>query len=115
MWVKGSSLQFIVNIGSQMNLILVEVIKRLGLLTTTHPQPYVIVWLHQVQDLIVNEHYHFRHNIKTFTYEVLCDVSPPEVCDVLLVQPCLWKRHVVYESRLHIIVINFDNKLYSTP
>jgi hypothetical protein len=37
MWVKGSPLQFIVDSGSQKNLISVEVMKRLGLPTTTHP------------------------------------------------------------------------------
>jgi hypothetical protein len=38
MWVKGSPLQFIVDSGSQKNLISVEVVKRLGLLnhTTLH-------------------------------------------------------------------------------
>eukprot|EP00253_Pinus_taeda_P018604 PITA_18604 len=47
MWVKGSLLQFIVDSGSQKNLILAEVVKWLGLLTTAHPQPYTIGWLHQ--------------------------------------------------------------------
>ena len=37
MWVKGSLLQFIVDSGSQKNLISVEVMKQLGLPTTTHP------------------------------------------------------------------------------
>ena len=46
MWVKGSPLQFIVDSGSQKNLISAEVMKRLGLLTTAHPQPYTIRWLH---------------------------------------------------------------------
>ena len=47
MWVKGSLLQFIVDSGSQKNLISAEVVKQLGLLTTAHPQPYTIGWLHQ--------------------------------------------------------------------
>jgi hypothetical protein len=47
MWVKGSPLQFIVDSGSQKNLISVEVVKWLGLPTTAHPQPYTIGWLHQ--------------------------------------------------------------------
>ena len=38
MWVKGSPLQFIVDSESQNNLISVEVMKRLGLPTKTHPQ-----------------------------------------------------------------------------
>eukprot|EP00253_Pinus_taeda_P027723 PITA_27723 len=40
MWVKGSPLQFIVDSGSQKNLISAEVVKQLGLPTTPHLQPY---------------------------------------------------------------------------
>ena len=47
MWVKGSTLQFIVDSGSQKNLISAEVVKWLGLPTTAHQQPYTIRWLHQ--------------------------------------------------------------------
>jgi hypothetical protein len=47
MWVKGTPLHFIVDSGSQKNLISVEVIKQLGLSTTPHPQPYNIGWLWQ--------------------------------------------------------------------
>ena len=54
MWVKGSPLQFIVDSGSQKNLISAEVVKRLGLPTTAHPQPYTIRWLHQGRDLYVS-------------------------------------------------------------
>jgi hypothetical protein len=46
MWVKGTPLHFIVDNRSQKNLISAEVIKQLGLLTTPHPQPYNIRWLH---------------------------------------------------------------------
>jgi len=55
MWVKGSPLQFIVDSGSQKNLILAEVVKRLGLPTIAHPQPYTIGWLHQGGDLCVSQ------------------------------------------------------------
>jgi hypothetical protein len=47
MWVKGTPLHFIIDSGSHNNLISVEVIKKLGLSTTQHPQPYKIGWLHQ--------------------------------------------------------------------
>ena len=53
MWVKGSPLQFIVDSGHQKNLISAEVMKRLGLSTTAHPQLYTIGWLHQGQYLHV--------------------------------------------------------------
>jgi len=47
--------------------------------------------------------------------EVLCDVAPLEVCDVLLGQPYLWKQHVVYESRPRTIIITLGCKLYKIP
>jgi hypothetical protein len=55
MWVKGTSLEFIVDSGSQKNLISVEVVKRLALPTTQHPQPYTIGWLHQGSDLHISQ------------------------------------------------------------
>jgi hypothetical protein len=56
MWVKGSPLQFIVNSGIQKNLISLEVMKRLGLPTTSHPKPYTIGWMHQGWALCVIQH-----------------------------------------------------------
>jgi hypothetical protein len=55
MWVKGTPLHFIVDSGSQKNLISVEVVKRLALPTTPHPQPYTIGWLHQGSNLHVSQ------------------------------------------------------------
>jgi hypothetical protein len=55
MWVKGTPLHFIVDRGSQKNLISAEVIKQLALLTTPHPQPYNIAWLRQRRDLHVSQ------------------------------------------------------------
>jgi hypothetical protein len=55
MWVKGTPLHFIVDSGRQKNLISAEVVKRLALLTTLHPQPYTIGWLRQGSDLHVSQ------------------------------------------------------------
>jgi hypothetical protein len=115
MWVKGSLLQFIVDSGSQKNLISVEVMKWLGLSTTTHPQPYTIGWLHQGRDLHVSQQCRLPYNIKPFTDEVLCDIAPLDVSNVLLGQPYLWKQHVVYESRPRAVIITLGNKLYRIP
>ena len=49
---------------------------------------------------------------KPFTDAVLYEISPPDVCDVLLGQPYLWKRNVVYESRPRTAIITLGNKLY---
>eukprot|EP00253_Pinus_taeda_P023244 PITA_23244 len=112
MWVKGSLLQFIVDSGSQKNLILAEVVKRLGLVTTAYPQPYTIRWLHQGWDLCVSQRCHLPYNIKPFTDDVLCEIAHFEVCDVLLGQPYLWKQHAVYKSRPRAVIVTLGSKLY---
>jgi hypothetical protein len=115
MWVKGTSLHFIVDRGSQNNLISVEVVKRLALPTTSHPQPYIIGWLYQGSNLHVSQQCRLSYDIKTLKDELLCDVAPLEVCDVLLDQPYLWKHHVVYESRPRSVIITLNRKLYRIP
>ena len=54
MWVGGKALHFIVDSGSQKNLISFETIKRLNLETTSHPQPYSMRWVSQGKDIQVN-------------------------------------------------------------
>jgi hypothetical protein len=115
MWVKGTPLHFIVDSGNQKNLISAEVVKWLALPTTPHPQPYTFGWLRQGSNLCVNQQFRLSYGIKPFKDEVLCDVSPLEVCDVLLDQPYLWKHHVVYESRPRSVIITLNRKLYRIP
>jgi hypothetical protein len=115
MWVKGTPLHFIVDSRSQKNLISVEVIKQLGLSTTPHPQPYNIGWLRQGRDLRVSQQCRLSYNIQPFKDEVLCDVAPLDVCDVLLGQPYMWKHHVVYESRPRSVIVSLGGHLYRIP
>jgi hypothetical protein len=115
MWLKYTPLHFIVDSGSHKNLISAEVIKQFALPTTPHPQPYTIGWLHQGSNLCVIQQCRLSYDIKPFKDEVLCDFSPLEVCDVLLGQPYLWKRHVEYESRPRSVIITLNRKLYRIP
>jgi hypothetical protein len=95
MWVKGTPLHFIIDSGIQKKLISAEVVKWLALSTTPHPQTYTIGWLCQGSNLNINQQCRLSYVIKPFKDEVLCDVYPLKVCEVLLGQPYLWKRHVV--------------------
>jgi hypothetical protein len=115
MWVKGTPLHFIVDSGSQKNIISTEVVKQLDFPTTPHPQPYNIGWLHQGQDLCVSQQCRLSYDIKPFKDEVLCDVSPLEVCDVLLGQPYMWRCHVIYESQPRSIIVTLGGQLYRIP
>jgi hypothetical protein len=86
MWVNGTSLHFIIDSGSQNNLISTKVVKWLCMPTTPHPQPYNIGWLHRGRDLHVIQRCRLSYGINPFKDEVICDVSPMEVCEVLLGQ-----------------------------
>jgi hypothetical protein len=108
-------MHFIVDSGSQKNLISAVVVKWLALPTMPHPQPYTIGWICQGNDLHVIQQCRLLYDIKPFKDEVLCDVAPLEVCDVLLGQPYLWKHHAVYESRPHSVIITLNRKLYKIP
>ena len=112
MWMKGTSLHFIVDSESQKNLISTEVVKQLGLSTTPHPHPYNIGWLRQGRDLRVSQQCRFSDGIWPFKDLVLCDVSPLYVFDVLLGQSYMWKHHVVYESRPQNFIISLGGHLY---
>jgi hypothetical protein len=53
--------------------------------------------------------------IQPFKDEVFCDVSPLDVCDVLLGQPYMWKRHAIYESQPHGVIVTLGGHLYGIP
>jgi hypothetical protein len=55
MWVKVIPLHFIIDSGSEKNLISEEVIRHLALPTMPHTQPYNIGWLCQGRDLRVSQ------------------------------------------------------------
>jgi hypothetical protein len=93
-------------------MISAKVIKRLDLLTTPHSQLYTISWLHQGRDLRVSKQCLLPYDIKPFKDEVLCDISPLEVCDVISGQTYLWKHHAVYESRPRSVIITLGRQLY---
>ena len=112
MWVQGKPLHFIVDSGSQKNLISVEVVKRLNLPTLPHPQPYNIGWLTPGRDIRVSQQCRLPYGIKPFKDEVMCDVAPLEVSDVLLGQPYMWKGHAVYESRSRNVIVTLRKQRY---
>ena len=77
-----------------------------------HPQPYKIEWLSQGRDLHVSQQCRLPYAINPFKDEVLCDVAPLEVWDVILGQPYMWKHRVVYESRPRSVIITLGKRLY---
>jgi hypothetical protein len=42
----------------------------------------------------------------------MCDIDPLEFCDFILGLPYFWKRHAMYESIPHSVVITLGRQLY---
>jgi hypothetical protein len=82
---------------------------------TPHSYPYTIGWLRQGRDLCVNQRCCLPYGIKPFKDEVLFDIAPLEVCDVLLGQPYLSKCHVLYDSKPRSVIITLGRQLYKIP
>ena len=55
------------------------------------------------------------YKIQSFKDEVLCDVAPLYVCDVLLGQPYMWRHHVVFESQPRSVIVSLGGHLYRIP
>jgi hypothetical protein len=81
----------------------------------SHPHPYTIGWLYQGSDICDSQQCCLPYIIKPFKDEVLCDVSPLKVCNVLLGQPYLWQHHTIYKSRPCSVIITLNKKLYRIP
>jgi hypothetical protein len=112
MWVKGPPFHFIVYSGSHKNLISAEAVKWLDLPMTLHLQTYTIGWLHQERDIYGSQQCRLPYDIKPFKDEVLFDISPLEVFNVILEQSYFWKHHALYESRPHSVIITLGRQLY---
>lgn len=53
------------------------------------------------------------YNIKAFKDDILCDVSPLEVCEVLLGKPYMWKINDIYESCPSSFIVTLIGQLYN--
>ena len=73
----------IVDNGSQKNFVSKDIVKKLGLVATPHPQPYNIGWMKDGQELRITCQCRLTYFIKPFEDEVLCDVTPLSIADAL--------------------------------
>ena len=86
--------------------------KKSGLVTTPHPQPYNIGWMKDGQELRITQQCQLAYFINPFEDEVICDVALIFVGDALLDKPYLWDRHGTYQSRPQKVIIKIENQWY---
>ena len=108
--VGGKVCSMIVDNGSCTNVVSEITVKRLGLATRDHPEPYMLQWLSNSGELKVKKQTTIPFRIHTYEDEVVCDVVPMQACHVLLGRPWQYDRKVVYDGYLNQISFVHNKK-----
>ena len=64
--------------------------KKLGLSTTPHPQPYNVGWMKDGHEIRITQQCKLTYFINPFEVEVLCDMVMLSVADALFGKLYLW-------------------------
>jgi hypothetical protein len=83
--------------GSQVNLILEVIVKKLGLKTTSHVKPYPFSWVCEDAKLQLTKQCKIKFAITSmFIDKVELDVVPLEICAIVLGSPYLYDRKSIF-------------------
>jgi hypothetical protein len=77
----------IINSGSTDKLVSTEMVEKLELETTAHPNPYKVSWLQKGHQVTVTKQCLVEFKIGGYRDEILCDVIPMDVCHIVLGRP----------------------------
>ena len=77
---------------SEKNLVSKDLVKKLGLLTTPHPQPYNVIWMKDGKEVRITHQCKLTYFTNHFEHELLCDVALLSVADSIFRKPYLWDR-----------------------
>ena len=102
--IKNKCCKLIIDGGSYTNIISKRVVDALGLKAWPHPQPHCIEWLYNSGRLKVTHKVRVKFNIGTYYDEVICDVVPMDVCQLLLGRPWQYDRNAIHEGRSNTYV-----------
>eukprot|EP00253_Pinus_taeda_P009349 PITA_09349 len=107
------------NTGSQGNLIVESLAKKLSLETKPHPKPYPLGWIHDKEKLNVTQQYKVKFVIASkLVDEVEIDVIPLDICGMVLGSPYLYDTKAVFyhitKDGVEYIVWDYQNKINSS-
>ena len=84
---KGKCCKLITNSGSSDNLVSTEMVDKLKLKRTIHPEPYRVAWMQIGHQVLVNEQCQVEFQIGNYQDEVRCDIIEMNAFHVLLSRP----------------------------
>ena len=99
--------------GSIDNLVVEEMIQKLGLKRVRHPCSYKISWLQDEHALEVKEQCIVNFQIGQYKDQVLCDIKDMNSCHVLLGRPWQYDCRVVHDCVKNVFTIEKGGKKFS--
>eukprot|EP00253_Pinus_taeda_P030633 PITA_30633 len=96
---QGKCCKLIIDNGSTDNLVVVEMVEKLGLKKLKHPTPYKVSWLQKGHQLLVDEQCEVEFQIGRYKDKILCNVMPMDVCHLLLGRPWQFDRSAVHDGK----------------
>lgn len=80
----GKCYKLIIDSGSTDNLVVGEMVGKLGLKKLKDPTPYKVSWLQKGHQLLVDEQCEVEFHIGKYKDKVTCDIIPMDVFHILL-------------------------------
>ena len=103
---KHTKIDTLFDLGSQVNLISKELVKKMGLETKPHPKSYPLGWVCDKEKLNVTKKCRVIFSIASkLIDEVDLDVVPVDICRIVLVSPYIYDRKAVFfhhENKYHL-------------
>ena len=103
---KHTKIETLFHPGSLVNLISEIIVKKLGITTIPHPNPYPLGWVHDNAKLQVTKHFRLMFVIASKIINAAdLDVVPLDVCGIVLWSPYIYDRKVIFfrhEKKYHL-------------
>jgi hypothetical protein len=95
--MRHTKIDTLIDSGSQANLISEESVKKLGLKTQTHHNPYTLTWISNHHQMHITKQCTIKFAISSkYVDEVICDVVPLRECGMVLGSPYLYDRKAIF-------------------
>ena len=111
--IEGSPCSLVIDSGTCIDVVSSFLVKRLQLTTRPHPKLYKLQWLTNKGELKVNSHVIISFTLGRYKDEVICDVVPMHVGDILLGRPWQYDREVTYDGLFNNYTFTLDGNKFT--
>jgi hypothetical protein len=98
--------------GSCHNLVIREMVEKLGLKLQRHPHPYHVQWLNESGDIKIGYKVKVPFKTREYVDTVECDVAPMSMCHLLLGRPWQYDRYSQHCGRTNQYTLDLKGRKF---